>query len=90
MLKTLPDTIKNTLTKWWTVDENFSQKYIEEIPMDGTPVIITRIVRFLPYKGDNQFLGRWQQQDINGYWRACDPPYGYNFTKARSKKNKGA
>jgi hypothetical protein len=42
---------------------------IESAPEDGTPIITSRIVRYLPYKPDGQrqmkAKGRWQEH--NGY-----------------------
>lgn len=50
---------------------------IETAPKDGTPIVTSRIVRYLPYKPDGarqmRKPGRWQE--FNGYgWNNCDDP----------------
>lgn len=65
-------------------------KQIESAPKDGTPIIVQKLVRYLPYKPDGKKQmhtdGRWQEwngygfvnsQDIPSYWMtACSSKSG--------------
>lgn len=54
---------------------------METAPRDGTPICVrvTKILRWLPYKGSSQqrkrgIEGRWQELNEHGGWDNCAPP----------------